>query len=293
MSAPTFVCADAFEAGQTITLGEDAAHHMRVLRLDAGQPVRLLDGRGGTGEGVLVRLGKRNASVQVRSAVQVEPPPAVHLLVPIADRERMLWLAEKATELSATSWRPVLWKRSRSVSPRGEGTVFQQKVSARMAAALEQSRGGWLPTVYPDATLERAIAASSDGVRFVLDGGGAPIARALSAAFATAAAGGIPAVTVAVGPEGGFDEAELSLLGAAGFRSVSLGRTVLRFETAAVAGLAGLRAALDALAGAAGADKAAAWADAHATDGEGTIRSELRATGDEGSTPAEGDPTDG
>lgn len=280
MSAPTFVCADVFKAGQTITLGEDAAHHMRVLRIDAGQPVRLLDGRGGTGEGVLVRLGKRNALVQVRRAVQVEAPPAVHLLVPIADRERMLWLAEKATELSATSWRPVLWKRSRSVSPRGEGPVFQQKVSARMAAALEQSGGGWLPMMYPDATLERAIAAASDGARFVLDASGAPIARALSAAFATASAGGIPAVTVAVGPEGGFDDAELSMLGEAGFRGVSLGRTVLRFETAAVAGLAVVRSALDALGRAAGANEASAW-------------TETRVTEDEGSTRSEGDATDG
>lgn len=261
MSAPTFVCTDAFEAGQTITLGEDAAHHMRVLRIDAGQPVRLLDGRGGAGEGVLVRLGKRNASVQVDRTALIEPPPAVHLLVPIADRERMLWLAEKATELAATSWRPVLWKRSRSVSPRGEGPVFQQKVSARMTAALEQSKGAWLPTVYPDATLERAIAAASDGARFVLDGGGAPIARALSAAFATASAGGVPAVTVAVGPEGGFDDAELAMLGESGFRAVSLGRTVLRFETAAVAGLAVVRAALD------GLGRAATNTSGDATDG--------------------------
>ncbi|MBI1809504.1 MAG: RsmE family RNA methyltransferase, partial [Gemmatimonadetes bacterium] len=217
------------------------------LRIDAGQPVRLLDGQGGTGEGTLVRLAKRNASVHVDRAARVDPPAAVHLIVPIADRDRMLWLAEKATELVTTSWRPVLWKRSRSVSPRGEGPVFQQKIAARMASALEQSRGAWLPTVYPDATLERAIAAAPDGVRFVLDGAGAPFARALSAALATSSAGGVPAITIAVGPEGGFEEGELAQLGEAGFRAASLGQTVLRFETAAVAGLSVVRTAIDAL----------------------------------------------
>jgi 16S rRNA (uracil1498-N3)-methyltransferase len=281
VSLPTFVCTDPFVAGQIVTLGEDAAHHMRVLRIDPGQQVRLLDGQGGTGEGTLVRLAKRNASVQVDRAVTVEPPPAVHVLVPIADRDRMLWLAEKATELAATSWRPVNWKRSRSVSPRGEGPVFQQKIAARMAAALEQSNGAWRPTVYPDATLERAIAAAPDGVRFVLDGGGAPFARALSAALATSSAGGLPAITVAVGPEGGFEDGELALLGEAGFRAVSLGHTVLRFETAAEAGLAVVRAALDGLGHSrSSADDAAAWMDA-------------RANGDDGSPRAEGGSSDG
>ena len=252
VSLPTFVVTEPFEAGQTVTLGEDAAHHMRVLRIEVGQPVALLDGQGGSGVGVLVRLAKRNASVQVEHAAIVEPPPAVHLIVPIADRDRMLLLAEKATELAATSWRPVMWKRSRSVSPRGEGPVFQQKAGARMANALEQSKGTWLPTVYPDATLERAIVAAPAGARFVLDGGGVPFTRALADALADALAAAtsdaLPAVTIAVGPEGGIDEAEGAALREAGFVPVSLGHTVLRFETAAVAGLAVARTMLAALA---------------------------------------------
>jgi len=267
VSLPTFVCTEAFEAGQVLTLGEDAAHHMRVLRFDIGQRVRVLDGQGRTGEGTVVRLAKRNASVELESASYVEPPPAVHVIVPISDRDRMLWLAEKTTELAATSWRPVMWRRSRSVSPRGEGPVFSQKVGARMAAALEQSKGAWLPVVYPDATLERAIAAAPDGVRFVLDAGGAPIARVLSAALATVSAGGVPAITIAVGPEGGLDESELALLGESGFRPVSLGHTVLRFETAAVAGLAVVRTALAALGFTGTSLDDAPAADAPHTDG--------------------------
>ncbi len=247
VSLPTFVVTEPFEAGQTVTLGEDAAHHMRVLRIEVGQPVALLDGQGGSGVGVLVRLAKRNASVQVEHAAIVEPPPAVHLIVPIADRDRMLLLAEKATELAATSWRPVMWKRSRSVSPRGEGPVFQQKAGARMANALEQSKGTWLPTVYPDATLERAIVAAPAGARFVLDGGGVAFTRALADALATATPDALPAITIAVGPEGGIDEAEGAALREAGFVPVSLGHTVLRFETAAVAGLAVARTMLAAL----------------------------------------------
>lgn len=250
VSAPTFLSPEAIVVGETITLGEDAAHHMRVLRLDVGAPVQLLDGLGAFGAGTLVRLAKRNASVHVETAVHADPLPPVHVVVPIADRDRMLWLAEKMAELGATSWRPVMFKRSRSVTPRGEGTVFHHKVTARMSSALEQSRGAWLPQLYPEATLENAIAATPNGVRLVLDGSGAAVVPSLMALLAAARgsvpAGGLVPVTVVVGPEGGLESAELQLLRDSGFRAVTLGRTVLRFETAAVAGLAVVRAALDA-----------------------------------------------
>jgi len=53
-------------------------------------------------------------------------------------------------------------------------------------------------------------------------------------------------VTLAIGPEGGFEPSEIAALDAAGFVPVSLGANVLRFETAAIAGVAAVRAALDA-----------------------------------------------
>jgi 16S rRNA (uracil1498-N3)-methyltransferase len=247
MALATFVTTEPFASGKTVTLGEDEAHHIRVLRLELGQPVGLLDGRGMRGRGVLVRVAKRHAAVQVETTSVVEPPPSVHLVLPVADRDRMLWLAEKATELAVTSWRPVLFKRSKSVSPRGEGTTFHQKVAARMAGALGQSHGAWLPAAYPDATVERAIAATPEGPRLVLDMAGEPMGLLVAEAIANArehGAGFLKPITIVVGPEGGMEAPELDLFKAAGFRPVSLGRTVLRFETAAVAALAVVRSAL-------------------------------------------------
>ena len=247
MALATFVTTEPFALGETVTLGEDEARHMRVLRLEVGQPAGLLDGRGTRGLGVLVRLAKRHAAVNVESVSTVEPPPSVHLILPVADRDRMLWLAEKATELAATSWRPVMFKRSKSVNPRGEGTLFQQKVAARMAGALGQSHGAWLPVAYPEATVERAIAATPDGPRLVLDMAGEPIGLLVAEAIANArehGAGFLKPITLVVGPEGGLESAELEQFKTAGFRPVSLAHTVLRFETAGVAALAVERAAL-------------------------------------------------
>ncbi len=204
---------------------------MRVLRLGAGAVVGLRDGQGSIAEGQLVQLSKSHAQVEVTHVARVVPLPAVHLLVPVADRDRMLWLAEKAAELGATSWRPVLWRRSRSVTPRGEGVNFQAKVRARMEGALAQSEGAWLPQPFPEANLERAILAAPHGDRVVLDPAGDPLVGPTSPALREP-------LIIAVGPEGGIERDEFEQLRAAGFRSVSLGPTILRFETAAMAALA-------------------------------------------------------
>jgi 16S rRNA (uracil1498-N3)-methyltransferase len=223
-------------AGSTTTLGDEAAHHMRVRRLEVGASIGLRDGAGGVATGVLVRLARGVAQVEVHAVTLVPPPREVHLLVPVADRDRMLWLAEKAAELQATSWRPVLWRRSRSVSPRGEGVTFLGKVSARMRSALQQSHGAWLPQCFPEATPERALQAAPDGTRLWLDGDGAPMTGPTAPPLEGQ-------VTMAIGPEGGFEADESQALATSGFLPVSLGGTVLRFETAAVVALGIVRAA--------------------------------------------------
>lgn len=230
-----FFVEDPFVMGAQVALSKSDAQHISVLRLGVGDRVGLRDGAGHTASGTLVRMGRKNALVEVDEVIDVAPPAAIHLLVPVADRDRMLWLAEKAGELNVASWRPVLWQRSRSVSPRGDGPTFRNRVRTRMISALLQSRSAWLPEIFPEATPDRAIAAAPAGSRLVLEGSGGSINTIPANA---------PAI-VAVGPEGGFESDELAQLTEAGFAAVSIGRSVLRFETAAVAGVAVARAMLD------------------------------------------------
>lgn len=246
MTLATVVTEEPIVVGGTVMLGEETAHHLRVRRIELGARIGLLDGAGVRGVGTLVQSSKRFASVSVEQAEEVEPPSPIHLILPVADKDRMLWLAEKCTELAVASWRPVVYRRSKSVNPRGEGTVFQQKVRARMVGALEQSRGAWLPVSYPDATVETAIAAAPEGVKLVLEAGSPALLAVLPAALdAARAEQPLVPVTIAIGPEGGFEEAELNALREGGFLAVSLGTTILRFETAAIAGIAAVRAALE------------------------------------------------
>ena len=229
----TFFCEERLEAGRIAELDEAEAHHARVRRLEAGERVRLVDGAGTVAVGALVRVTKTGAAVEVASVSHLAPPPPIHVLAPVADRDRMLWLAEKTTELGLTSWRAVMWRRSRGVSPRGDGKAFREKVRARMISALTQSGGTWLPMILPDINGDHVLEGAEPGVHFLLDGAGEPM---LSLPITAP-------LTIAMGPEGGLDDDERERLAIAGWMPVSLGTTTLRFETAGTAALAIARAA--------------------------------------------------
>ena len=224
----TFFTAEPLVVGGTVTLSDEAAHHIRVARVAVGDCIALRDGAGRAALGTLVKVSRSSALVDVSETSEIPRPALIHLLAPVADRERMLWLAEKVVELGVTSWRPVIWRRSKSVSPRGEGPTFQAKVLARMTSALIQSGGGWLPDMFPEATVERAISAAPLGTRLLLTKDGEPIA-------------GVPMhipITIALGPEGGMEPAERDLFIGAAFLPVKLGSSTLRFETAGMAAVA-------------------------------------------------------
>ena len=234
-AAVTFFSNDEFISGVPVTLGDDAAQHARVLRIGTGERVELRDGRGSAARGTLARMAKRSLTVDVLETWTVPDLTPVHMLVPVADRDRMLYLAEKCTELAATSWRPVIWRRSRSVGPAGDGPAFQSRLKGRMIAALTQSGGGWLPEIHPSAPVSRAIAAAPEGTRILLDG------RADTKLIAIDL---VAPVSIALGPEGGLDDRERQEMIDGGFTPASLVRGTLRFETAGIAALALARSML-------------------------------------------------
>ena len=229
----TFCVEGPLVAGESVRLGEDAALHARVRRLAPGEGVRLTTGAGTRASAELTAVNQSALAARVLEAESVPRPAAIHLRVPIADRDRMLWLAEKATELGIASWQAVRFRRSASVSPRGEGAAFTARLRARMIGALEQSSGGWMPAILPEVEAS-ALDLPKGSVGLVLDRTGAPLLPAL--------AGRRGEVAIVLGPEGGMEPEELGLLVAHGWRSVRLAATTLRFETAAIAAIAIARA---------------------------------------------------
>lgn len=230
----TFFADEPLLPGASLTLPGDVARHIHVRRLREGDALRLTNGRGAIAEATLERLPKDEALVVIGDVVDVPRPAHLSLLVPVADKERMLWLAEKSAELAVTSWQPVLFQRSASVSPRGEGEKFAQKVRARMIGAIEQSGGAWLPEIALELSLAEALVrpASVSGARLLLERGG----RSLVDLRPNAA-------DLMVGPEGGVEPFERALIvDEHGWLPASLAETTLRFETAGVVAAGVLRA---------------------------------------------------
>jgi len=232
---PAVACFHAegpLEVGARIALGERVAHHASVRRIDVGDLVAVTNGVGSIAYGRVTRLGKRAMEVAIERVAQTPALSDVQVRAPVADRERMLWAAEKATELGVASWQSVRFRRSASVSPRGEGAAFAEKLRARMIGALEQSFSAWLPRILPETT--PANVETGRAAKLVLDVGGEPIVEALAVRD--------PSFAILVGPEGGLEADELATLVANGWRPVSLGSPTLRFETAVVAAIAVIRA---------------------------------------------------
>ena len=220
-------------AGDAVSLSEDAAQHARVRRVAVGDPVQLVNGRGRIASGTLATLGKRAATVDIERVSNVPRPTPLAVVVPVADRDRMLMAAEKCVELQVTEWHPVYFARSRSVSPRGDGERFREKVLARMRSALEQSGGAWLPDIKEEVEAADAWDTVMPGRgRLLLNGDGRPIGGVVIS----------DAVAVAVGPEGGLERAEIEAAERSGWIVASLGSSTLRFETAVIAGAAVIRA---------------------------------------------------
>ena len=231
-SVSTFYADAEVSANAIATLGEHVAHHARVKRLQIGDRVQITNGRGSLAIGGIATITKNVMDVSVETVRNIPPPFAIHLRAPIADRDRMLFLAEKATELGIASWQSVRFKRSVSVSPRGEGAAFGEKLRARMIAALEQSSGAWLPRLIDETTIS-SIALSNDDVPILLDAAGVSLS-AVSSKMENRSP------VVLVGPEGGIEQDELLQLTDAGWRRIRLGPNTLRFETAGIAAVAAI-----------------------------------------------------
>lgn len=234
MQCPRIYTPEALHSGTTISLPESAAIHVaRVLRLAAGDPITLFDGSGVDHDatlGVVARSGVTAVVGTARPGVG-ESPLAVTLLQGISRGPRMDTVMQKATELGVRAIQPVLTERS-VVRLDGERAharrIHWQRI---VVSACEQCGRSTLPDVLTPATLDDVLARLASGtVGFTLDPQGAGRVEAL--------VGSAGSVALAVGPEGGFTEAELGMLATAGFRGLRLGPRIMRTETAPLAALA-------------------------------------------------------
>ncbi|MBS0479641.1 MAG: 16S rRNA (uracil(1498)-N(3))-methyltransferase [Proteobacteria bacterium] len=220
-----FVETPLAEGGQVRVEGGQAHYLLSVLRLKAGDPVKLFDDATGEWLGVASAVGKRDLILDVTAHLRDrEPPPDLWLCVAPIKKGRIDWVAEKACELGVARLIPVLTRRT--VIERING----QRLRAHMIEAAEQCDRTALPELADPVKLD-ALLRDWPGNRtlfFADETGGTPAAETMAAHKGPAA--------ILIGPEGGFADAEREAIRALPQAvGIGLGPRILRAETAAAA----------------------------------------------------------
>ncbi|MBK6900288.1 MAG: RsmE family RNA methyltransferase [bacterium] len=240
--------------GDEVRLDAEESHHLlHVMRARAGDALRLVDGRAGVVEAEYVGADGRRARARVRASRRDDAElarPRLVLACGVTKGKRFESTLEQAVELGAHEIVPLLTARG-EVLP-GDGRRERWRTLLRTAG--KQSGRSWTPDLAEPAP-PAALLAARPGARFFTgaardrargwrdDGDGRCGPASLLAAAAAADADLLAAdeLVWCVGPEGGWEDAELALLAAAG-RTLRLGPHRLRTGTAALAGLALLAA---------------------------------------------------
>lgn len=228
----------ALATGSTLWLPPDPSHHLAaVLRVKPGQRVVLFNGRGGEFEATIETADRKSCGAAVGAFRDVarESRLSITLAQAVSKGERMDFVVQKATELGVAEIAPILTARG-NVRLSGERWEKRQAHWQAIAiAAAEQSGRVTVPAVRAPAAFGDWLHSRVNGLRLVLaPGAGQGISRLDPPRDGAA--------TLLIGPEGGFDDAELHAAQAAGFILIRLGPRMLRTETAAVAALACLQA---------------------------------------------------
>jgi 16S rRNA (uracil1498-N3)-methyltransferase len=206
---------------------EEARHASGARRLQSGEVVCLFDGLGRVARATIAGIGARGREVEVElgDVERVVPPqPVVHLASALPKGDRQSVMLDMATQLGMASFAPLQCERS-IVKASAHASERWRRICVE---ACKQSRRAYLPKILPAVSLATAIHDADHTVWLARPGGEEP-ARELDQAES------MEQITILVGPEGGFTEAEAEKAQAAGAVAVSLGDGILRIETAAVA----------------------------------------------------------
>lgn len=234
---------DKFDAGRAELRGEAAEHLGRVLRAEPGQLYELSDG-----ETIWLARVESIATGRSRGAAiefaLIEPIAAaeselkIRLLLSVVKFDRLEWCLEKATELGVAEIVPVAAARSEKplILAANKRAERWRKI---LVESAQQARRLRPPVLLPISIPEAAFAEAGAAIKILLsERPDAPAIREiLNGAVAREAC-------IAIGPEGGWTDAEFSAAAKNGFREASLGREILRTETAVIAALAIARYAL-------------------------------------------------
>lgn len=219
--------------GETAELSGPEHHHLsRVLRLKEGAAVSLFDGSGRGFSGVIESVGRDSTRIRLHEEDRRDIEPALRLILAqgIPHHDKMDLVIQKTTEIGVAVIVPILSERSVMKPGPASGRRRLERWRRIATEAARQSGRLSIPVVAPPTPWPRFLEGLDDdgAVRLILTPSG------LDPAGFTPAGRANRGVIVAVGPEGGWSPGEEEAASEKGFRAISLGRRVLRAETAAI-----------------------------------------------------------
>lgn len=215
----------------TIALDPDESHHLsRVLRLMPGATVYSFDGKGTEYECQVKRVTKDQAELSIiaRLSNEVESPLQLTLGQAMVKGDKFDWVVQKATELGVTRLVPLLTEHSEFKKAEGRELRLQRWRRIALEATKQCGRRHLLE-ISEVQSVEQFCTTQTEALRLIFSERKGNRLSEIQPARA---------VTVAIGPEGGWSERELLQAETAGFVPIHLGNRILRTETAAVAALA-------------------------------------------------------
>ena len=211
-------------AGGSIILDKAQSHYLaNVMRRNEGDRLRVFNGRDGEWGGQIASLSKREVTIDLTEQLHTQPQQAqaLHLIFAPIKKQRMDFLIEKAVELGATHLHPVVTNHTEVRK------LNEERIHSQIVEACEQSERLDIPQMLPIQSMKSFLSGWDKSV---------PVAACLERGdYPMLGKKGQGVRAVLIGPEGGFDEDEVTLIKAYSFIvAVSLGATIMRAETAAL-----------------------------------------------------------
>ena len=232
---PRFYLPTALAPETTLNLPDNIIRHIHVLRLNAGDSITLFNGTGNDFAATLQAIGKRHAQCHITAQRQPEneSPLQITLIQAISSGERMDFTLQKSVELGVCAIQPIISERCvvRLSGERADKRV--QRWQDIVIAACEQSGRSVVPPVQPIVSLSDYLRQMPPELHLMMSLRRATTLRDIAPAP--------PSLRLMIGPEGGWTPAEEQAALEAGVQTITLGKRVLRTETASLAALAAMQ----------------------------------------------------